>query len=139
MRLHLALLLSIFALFAADAMAVTMDEIAGIYVGQRVQMVPGPGGDLWHFDEVAIYQPDGAYIIWLQDRNGAVFSLQGYISFNSDGTWSDSNGSRFRAAFHGNTLVAFIDWRTVGEIGVVHSSVHRVDTLPESFRHSPHP
>jgi hypothetical protein len=123
------LLLSIITVISGNCLGLTPEEFAGTYVGKRTYILSDNEHQI--FNEISIYNSDGSYVTRLEDKFGLVYYDEGSITFDANGGWTSNSGPKFHADFRGNALVVFVDWRTMGGLGVVHSVTHWIGPVPE--------
>jgi hypothetical protein len=122
---------------SADVTAITFDDLAGVYVGKRTETTAEA---TFRYDEVTLIEPDGLitnYIFadWLP---GGVWSTQGHLEINEDGSFLSGLTGVGRLELHGRSLdvlvhfdaqIGFPSWPET----VVHARLHRTDRPLESL------
>src|SRR5215204_5623082 len=90
-----------------QASAVTLEDIAGTYVGWRTET--SDTGTI-RYEEVDEIRPDGSFYTWLTDPDGVIYTMYSVLTINEDGSIGgpysgilDINGRHLRIRAHNDS------------------------------------
>src|SRR5687767_15121779 len=66
-----------------QGLAVTLEDIAGTYVGWRTET--SDAGTI-RYEEIDEIHPDGSFYTWLTDAEGVVYAMYSVLTVNEDGS-----------------------------------------------------
>lgn len=129
---HTTLTLAVIGLFAAiESSALTIQDVAGVYIGKRVETYPMFTA---RFEQIDIIQADGHWDTYLYaDEFPSPVHFSGTLAFNADGTFTIGDDGTGRVSLHGrhlSILIHYIDFGVYPEITIEIKS-HRTDKIPD--------
>ena len=135
MKLKYLLLASTLLFLSFESSAITLEEIAGAYVGKRTDTLPN---EVRRYDEILVIEPDGEVTHYLY-ADGQTYTISGYIEIAPDGTITSGGGDEARLQLNGNHLAIQVLWYNLLPFGEVHIDikVHRLKKVPKSFNGLP--
>ena len=130
MNLKKLLLLFVFLISTLPLRAVTLEELAGVYIGKRTETTET---SVTRYDEIDIFAADGLLMTFTYiEGQSAPYTTMGYIDLAEDGSFVVGDGVIGYLRFNGAHLEITIDWPAADGMPAttVEIKAHRVKRLP---------